>query len=552
MKKKISNKNKKAKKSTFSNDNLDNSRVAIESAKEKGSISTNEQSGDLKNGSNAKNKKNTKISTKKIVIVVVSAILVVSLIVTGVLIAIKKYKKVEGNDPTKYANLISAKFVYAIDINDKEGISIDKTWMKDINYKDFKKSFEGEAVFVLDGNLKLRIMEEGAVPKEGDSGTFIFEYSNKVFAIINVQIVKNARYISSFEDVRKIPNGSTDTCVQVADIDMTSKNISIVNFSGEYFGNHFKITNLDISQTGGLFKNLTNAKIHAVSIVGAKGVIDNSGIEESYGVLANKASYTDINSCVTTGSLTITNYQKENAVSVGGLVGDYISNERYRNTDFSNEILYSQTNVNIEIKGVGKIFVGGIIGRSFEGVMSEVISIGSITVRSSKGQELSGLYLGGMAGALVKEYPEIQHLNVLDLGRYLSSFSDIIVDIEGGGDGIMLNIGGLFGMLKNHSVQNARFKGTLFARVGYCNSKIGGFAGEVFNSTTMLMTIKTIRLSEKIEIESIGALFAGGLFGTMKDVQYDAILEITKPTLVASGNNNNQMVEEYVGKELQN
>ena len=146
-------------------------------------------------------------------------------------------------------------------------------------------------------------------------------------------------------------------------------------------------------------------------------------------------------------------------------------------------------------------------------------------------------------------------IEALDTGKKLYSYSDINIDVKGGGDGITISAGGIFGIVINHGMINSGYFGEMYIKSGSCNLHAGGFSGRAENSTVWEMAFRGITIEAIIEIRSAGGVYAGGLAGITSEVVYSEITKVPLPsieTLSASGGPGSrpQIAEEYVAYEL--
>ncbi len=484
----------------------------------------------------------------KVTVIVVAIVLAVTIITTATVLGVLHTIEKRKNNTGKYTNLIAKNYQYAMNSNDTDGILLANDFMLDIPFESFKVNVsEG---FKVDENMRLKVVNYSLI---GDSGeaTVTFVHDDVVFATIKVKVFSGATYIRTIEDLKAIPDGAAGIYVQVADMDADAQKINILNFAGKYYGNHHTIKNLDISETKGLFKNLKNAYIYSLSLLEVKGNIVNN-ITSSVGALANSAEYTIIEKCVVTGAFTVKHESRHDSISVGGLVGEMKGKKKIRETAFLEEIKSCQTNISIDIESVGQVFAGGVSGKLIESTVADGYSFGSLAVRVLKGEELRGIYIGGISGVLEKEYTDVQFLYVMDLGEKLYSDSKIIVDVNGGGDGIMIYAGGLYGMVKNHRLKNAIYKGEFSIKTGHCNGKIGGIVGVAKNTTTLDMTIRAVKVDTNLNIITSGTVIAGGIIGELTNVTFDNVVKTSMPVVTTKTDNAaaSLIVGEYVGKEV--
>ncbi|HQC54407.1 MAG TPA: hypothetical protein PKX91_01615 [Clostridia bacterium] len=481
----------------------------------------------------------------KVTLIVVAIVLAVALITTAIVLGVLHANSRNNRDNTgKYTNLVTKDYQYAMNTNDTEGVLLDGSWMLDLSLDEFEINVSSG--FKVDENLRVKIVDPAAAT-ENSTAVITFKKDGVIFAKVNVKVVSGAKLIKTIDDLNAIPEGSSDIYLQVDDLDADGKLVNVVNFSGKYYGNHHCIKNLDISETKGLFKNLKNASVYSLSLLELKGNIV-SNETSSIGGIADSAEYTVIEKCVVNGSFSVKHENGHASVSVGGLVGSMKGKDKIRETAFIEEIKSCQTNINIDIESVGQVFAGGIAGKLIESTVADGYSFGSIAIRVLKGEELNGIYVGGIGGVLTKQYSDVQFLNVMDLGEKLYSDCKIVVEVNGGGDGIMIYAGGLYGFLKNHRLRNAIYKGEFSVKTGYCNAKVGGIVGEAKNTTVLDMSIRSLKVDTRLIVITSGTVVAGGIIGELSNVTYENVVKTSMPEVTAK--TVPATVGEYVGKEI--
>lgn len=488
--------------------------------------------------------KRKKLSKKqRIIIVSASSIFIVLVAVAIVLIVLFAFPPVDS-DPNKYASPIRKNYSYAIDIVDNSGVLLDSSLLGDFSFSEITMIQEPENYFNISSDLVMTFNEETLRQPGVNVGIRVLKGSEEISTIL-VRVLEDSTYITSVEQLQNIPEGATGQYVLGSDIDLGLQECVINNFKGKFYGNHKRISNLSLAGNGGLFVNAEGAEISGVHLINAIGQYTFSDDTLYYGTLANKMTNTDVRNCLATGSLNI-QIEKESAFSsIGGLVGQSEGSPRIRNVDISKEITYSQADVDITITGKGSIKAGGLVGISINCTIDNSYSLGDIQLQSSNGSSLSNVSVGGIAGSVTKTYGPMIAVTDLDAGQRLYSYSNIVVEIFGGGDGIMICVGGVYGSLTNHSIFNSNYNGEMHLRSSDCNLRAGGLVGEAINSTSFSMSISGITINAVIDVKSNGGVYAGGLAGVLDTVTYSSITKVPTPTIEGTSSRP-QVVNEFV------
>lgn len=494
-------------------------------------------------------KKVARLSKKnKTILLSVSVSIIFLLVLATVLIIVFAFPSVNLGDPSENTKPFRCEFSYAIDVSDQQGFLIDASWLGTLDYSQITVNAEGAEGAVIDSELKLKLLNEDYARIPGRVRTFQYSYQNKIIAKVIVTTVESALYVASKEDLIAIPENDIHTYIQVSDIDLQGESLQINSFKGKYYANHKKIQNLNVSTTGGLFNSPSGAVIMSLVLENVQAEINYSSDVFYCGTLANKSIDTEVMYCIATGNINLIAEHLEGLVVVGGLVGSAECESRKRNSDIVNEIFGSQTDVKINISGVGNIFVGGVVGVAENVTVKETYSIGAIEVDIFEGASLICLTVGGIAGKLEKVYGPAQNVDALDEANHLYCYSNIKIDVRGGGDGIKIVAGGVYGSIKNHSIKNSSYSAKMYVKSGSCNLRAGGFAGEAQNTTSLPMSLIGVTVNAIIDVKSAGGVYVGGLAGAVKSVDYSDIPKVPVPVIQSYGSPvaGLQVLSEYV------
>lgn len=519
-----------------------------ENSRDKLQINEGQELSGKENPSEKQNKsKRNKLSKKQMVLLVsISATVFVLLVVAIVLIVVFAFPKIDSN-PNEYSSPLRKNYNYAIDITDSSGIQLDSSLLGELDYSDISIVQEPQEYFTISSDLIMNF-NDTTIRQPGVNVGITFLHGTEEVATMLVRVLENSIYLTSALELQNIVDEATGVYVLADNIDLASQECTIKNFKGKFYGNHKRISNLSLGNNGGLFIDADGAEISGIHLINAIGEYTYDGETLYYGTLANRITNTDIRNCLATGNINI-KIEKESAYSsIGGLVGHSEGSPRIRNVDVSKEITYSQADVNISIVAKGSVSVGGVVGISINCSVDNSYSLGDIQLQSNNGVNLSSVRVGGIVGSLLKSYEPLVAVTDLDAGQRLYSYSDIVIEIYGGGDGIMICAGGIYGSLTNHSVFNSSYNGEMHLRSSDCNLRAGGLVGEAINSTSFSMSISGITINAIVDVKSSGGVYAGGLAGVVELVTYSSITKVPTPTLEGTSERP-QVINQYVALE---
>lgn len=471
---------------------------------------------------------------KKRGVVIAIACVVLALIIAGAVTAVVLLTREEE---TNYASPTELKqYAYYIDPSDTAGFYLDDSFRAEIPLDDMVRTVKLEAKGVtLTDDLRLYISGEAL---SGAVGIYEYSYKGATVAVINVKVTKIDGKISDAESLKAMKE--SDTYALAADIDMTGVTEGIEYFGGNLYGNHHEIKGLGIA--GGLFTTLYGAHVSGIEFTSVN-VASEVSAYGNYGVIAGTVRNSDISYCSLEGSYTLTAaLGKNDIIYVGGIAG-YVSSLARKNEAFDNlrQISYCVTRLALTVNATGDVKIGGIVGGAVNSSLRECYNYGSVTFTGTDAAKISGVYFGGLAGVLTKEYEQVNSFNELDEGARLYSYAALKATVIGDNGGITVCAGGIFGMVENHSVANSSFGGSLEVRLGKVASYVGGIAGNAVNNTLLTMRVRGVGVKEgaSVSVYSLYNAYAGGIAGRFAgNVTYEKITGSVMPAITTDSSSN--------------
>ncbi|MBR2479820.1 MAG: hypothetical protein IKB56_00770 [Clostridia bacterium] len=485
-----------------------------------------------KESENPINKRERKPLTKKqktisiTVISVVSALLIAG-IVTLVVLLVNKDDGGKGNYDMPSRKI---QYEYYIDEDDTIGFTLKDNFRESVPITAFTKTeILSDEHVILDSNLALKV-KEGA--KAGQNAIYNFSYKGVVIAVINVMVVDADAYIHTPQELFQVANDQDKTYIVRNDLDLSGMSDNIPKFMGAIHFNHNYIKGFNASN-GGLFKELNGATVTGLDLTEVTGatVLTDYG---NLGVIADYSSNSKLRYCSVSGNVSITsNAEVNDVIYVGGFVGYVSALSRKNYVDIEPTYVHLVSFLNVTIGGGGDFRVGGLVGGVKNATLNNCFSYGEINFNVNETQvaNLKNLYLGGMVGALSKEYNTITQTAYLDESNGLYSYSNINVNVSGGGVHNSINVGGVFGYLENHSVVNCTYGGKTDIQLTRASLNVGGIIGATNNDTTLKMNVRGIIVKGEIKIYSLATVYAGGLIGESVETQYSFVEQSVTPTI---------------------
>lgn len=471
-------------------------------------------------------KKKQPMSKRKKVILGVSLGVIAVLIITCAVLLIV-FLPEEPDGPT-YALGVKYKsyYTYVVDESQTE-YPLNPAFCGNVPYENFTVSAKFDTDNITLTNDFIVRLSDASI---GDEATFEVTYNKGNVAIAEVKIVvkKVDGYIADADSLFSM--SANGVYALSSDIDITGDTRRYSDFSGEFYGNGYKIKGLDVGK-GGLFGELRGAVIEGLMLSGVTG----GAVAESacnIGVIANKAEVSVIENCITQGAFSVTSELTSDAqLYVGGIVGYMTSGVKSVANGLICKGLVSETD--ITVLGGGDIKIGGIVGGVKNVTVRESRSFSEITlsVSSEEIQGFTALYLGGIAGVDIAEYRATAGVYDIDETAKLYSSAVIDVDIVGGNDFNYCYIGGLFGRLENRGVANSSFDGEIDVNVTRVNVSVGGVAGTTQNTTGYRMAVRGFTNKGTSEIYSLGTVNVGGLIGVGVKTEYEKCEVTNEPVI---------------------
>lgn len=476
------------------------------------------------------NKKQRKPLTKKQKIFLITVVSVISaLIIAGIVVLVIW---LTGKDNTSDYDMPSRKiqYEYYIDEGDTIGFKLKDNFREDVPLTHFTKTeILSESSIVLEDDLTLKV-KEGA--SAGQNAIYNFSYRGVVVAVINVRVVDADEYIHTTQDLLQVSQDQDKTYIVRNDLDFSGVAGNISRFIGSIHFNHNLIDGFNASN-GGLFKDLNGATITGLDLTNVTGstILTSFG---NYGVVADYASNSKMRYCTISGSINVSSNAELNDVSyIGGFVGYASALKRKSYVDVEPAYVHLVSFLELTVSGTGDFRIGGLIGGVRNASINNSFSHGKINFNVSENQVSSfkNLYLGGMIGALSKEYDIVAQTEYLDESSGMYSYSDINVNVQGGGAHNAINVGGVFGYLENHSIVNCTYGGKMQVDLTRAILNAGGIIGRTNNETTLKMNVRGVIVKGEMKIYSLSSVFAGGLIGESEETQYSSVEQSITPTI---------------------
>ena len=474
--------------------------------------------------------KQRKPLTKKqkiILISVLSSVAVVA-IVLGVVLGIVLNKDTGDGDYKMPSRKIQ--YEYYIDHEDTVGFTINDNFREDVPLTSFTKTeIISDGYITLTNDLLLKVEEGVSV---GYSATYNFSFRGVVIAVVNVIVVDADEYIHTPEELFNVSTTQDKTYIVRNSLDLSGMENNVSRFIGSIHFNHNEVKNFNASN-GGLFKELNGATITGLDLVNVTG---NSAINDfgNWGVIADYSSNGKLRYCSVSGDINATSTAENGDVLyLGGFVGYASALKRKNYVEVEPAYVHLVSFLNVNVVGSGDFRIGGVIGGVKNATLNNVYNYGKITVSVNESQvsAFKNLYLGGIVGALTKEYDVVLQTYSLDESSGLYSYGDIDVDVLGGGVHNTLSVGGVFGFMENHSIVNCIYGGNMDVNLTRASLKAGGIVGVADNSTTLKMNVRGIIVKGTIKVYSLSTVYAGGIIGESYETQYSSVEQSIEPII---------------------
>lgn len=465
--------------------------------------------------------------SKKKKIVVASVVIVSVLCVSGGITAAVLLLNREESGGTKIYFDETVYYCYAV--------GVESNALPVYTNIDWRKGLESAKFNITKGDSSssgISIAEDGRIVlnagvSAGDYATISYNYNKFKVAEIRIEAVAVTEYISTLSDLRAIPNNSSGNYILRADL-ADAGNLFIENFSGSFYGNHHKISRLDVSFSGGLFKKINSGGVYGLELTDVSGNIVSTG-GGIYGTLCAEAYSSDFRNIKTSGVLTVSFAPlPEEAgfkeLSVGGIFGELTDDERKADLDPNVNFVYNAVSkVDLNLTVSGTVYAGGITGKSQNVTLSYCDSAGKIEISSAYSPIIS---VGGIAGECAKRYLRYgNNIRSYDLGTMLSSSTDITIKSTNAADFCNLYAGGIYGRLINHNIGNAKYSGNLNAvlerLVDAYVAKVAGFAANsknIGNAVPMYISSSETDDAQVSVSLNYGSVYSGDIANISGDI----------------------------------
>lgn len=485
----------------------------------------------VKDPQKIKTKKERKPLTKKQKTILITVIAVVSVLVVATVVTLLVLHFTKDNvDGTNGMPSRKIQYEYYIDDGDTVGFTLNDSFRENIPLNKFTRTEElVDNKIVLTDDLVLKVMDGATL---GATGTFNFSYKGVLVAVINVVVVDADAYVHTPQEFFALPNDEDKTYIVRNNLDFTGLNGNISRFIGKLHFNHHEIKGFDASN-GGLFKELNGATITGLDLIDVSG---ESALTDfcNFGVIADYSNNSKLRYCSISGKVDIVSTAEANDLMyLGGFVGYANALKRKSYVEVDPAYTHLVSFLDVSVVGTGDFRVGGLIGGVRNASVANSFAYGNIDFSVSEQQvsALKNLYLGGIVGALSKEYDTITQTYYLDESKGLYSYGDINVSVQGGGVHNYLNIGGVFGYVENHSLVNCTYGGKMNANLTRTTLNIGGIVGCTHNDTSLKMNVRGIIVKGEIKVYSLSNVYAGGIIGESNDTQYSSVDQSITPTI---------------------
>lgn len=467
--------------------------------------------------------------TKKQKTVLIAVICVtIALIVAGAVVALVLLLP-KDEPPTNYPMpSMKMQYEYYIDVDDEAGITLQDAFREQVPLSALtrKDNVSSEGLF-LSTDLKLTLTDKTQI---GDKAEYEFLYKDRTIAVIKVNVIDAESYVYTADELLNLSGNGV--YILNNPIDLNGKSGQIARFIGKLYCNHNPISGFDCS-SGALFNELDGAVITGLDMVDVKGTVNVSDYG-NYGVIANVANNTLVRYSSVKGAVTVnSSAEKDDVVYVGGLLGYTSASARRNYALVDPQIVGCTSYIDLTVNGTGDLRIGGITGGVRNATIRESVSLADINVKTIESQigAFNRLYLGGIAGALSKEYDTVLEAYNLDEGARIYSYANINVDIAGGGTFNEVYVGGIYGSLTNHALVNIHFNGKINVKLTRCNLWLGGLVGSAKNTTDLNMALRGLGVKGEINVYSLSKVLAGGVAGQTEACTYSSVTESITPVI---------------------
>lgn len=466
------------------------------------------------------------LSKKAKISIIVSSIAIVLLVVGVVLLVVllpKNGDDIDYNMPSR-----KIQYEYYIDHEDYEGFYISDAFKEEVPLSEFSvlNVFTTPNVN-LSSDLRLSVSEGIEIGAEAE---YHFLFKDIVVAVVNVKVVDADKYIYTKEELLS----ATEDKVYIVknEIDLSGTSGRIDRFIGSIHFNHNPISGYN-AESGGLFRELDGATVTGLDMVNVKGTLNhlNAG---NIGVIADYTNNTSIRYSTVMGELNVNSSAKSSdLLYVGGMVGYANATKRKTYQTEDDLFVHLVSFLDLNVMGSGDLRVGGVAGGIRNLSITDSYSYGKINVSVSDSEvsNLMNLYVGGIAGALSHQYDAVTVAYELREGNRLYSYSDVTINVSGGGTHNYIIVGGVFGFLQNYSMANSIYGGKMEVNLTRAHLSVGGIVGKTDNLTSLKMNVRGVETKGEIKVYSLASVYAGGIFGECYGTQYSQVVGAVTPVI---------------------
>lgn len=456
---------------------------------------------------------------KKIIIIVVCSILIIGSVLLSVFFVNENLKIEEIN-----------KYVAAYNV----GVGTVEYKGYEINFNMFTKLTSEDFVVELEDGLNY---ENGRLYGEkniiGETRVCLVKYKKSVVFKIVTQVMEVEKVIYTKEDFLTINDRLDKNYIMGRNIDLKNMTRGVNIFSGYFYGNGYKFTNLNLNVVNGLFGETLNAHIDGIVVENVSGQVTNGNV----GAISPKSYSTRFVGCNVSGNIQV---EVSQTAYVGAFVGFHEEIERIRDEQISDYFINCISDVNMSVKSSGgELFVGGIVGYTKNGLVTNCTNNGNLTIETNG---LDGLFVGGISGGVNKIYDPFNHkINYLDKAEKLTNNGNISIKSAGNKNEIF--VGGIFGEVINQNISECSNNGEIICKID--NSKLvgGGIIG--FSKATYLdMKINANKQNKDFSVSGSGTIIIGGICGVNQNAVYvNNIAKLPKSDVA------NAIIGEIIAKE---
>lgn len=439
--------------------------------------------------------KSKSVNNKKAITIILLIVTVLIVVITSTIVGV--YFGLKKNVEKPLIPLENNYFTYAL-VEEQGSFGIPESIFGGNNINVFKVISENNASLVLDGYV-ITLKKDGVNANTEKPAVYHFFHGDVLSLTLEVYVVSNPVFIQSLEDLNMI-NAEPNDYVQANDIDLKNKSLCVELFEGRYFGNHFKITNLDISEHGTLFKKTQSASFLGVVLDHVSGNINEN--LSAVGSLIGRAYDTSVIACSVSGKIEYEGSSSENIINIGALIGKQEKSIFKKDEKNQCYLKACEANVILKINAPGTLYIGGLVGNLKNTLIENCQTNGSIEVATTK-VGLNTAVIGSIVGFLAFDI-DLSYVTGLDRDAPLAIGTDFMstlnINLKYFLDSANLFVGGLFGYVENYQLAKLSYLGSVNVDIHNTASDIclGGAVGALVNSVHRMDNNFTVTVEEFI------------------------------------------------------